>query len=59
MDRSLGQQMCRTAGIFQGITALPTMLLMGESAWEELYWPYMSIYRFMCVLFLPNFHANT
>jgi hypothetical protein len=53
MTLSLGQQMARTAGIFQGITALPTMLIMGNCALEELFYPRVRVYYFMYALLLP------
>jgi hypothetical protein len=45
--RTLGQEMCRVAGVFQAITALPTMLIMGESALEELFYARIRLYFFM------------
>jgi hypothetical protein len=35
--RPLGQQMLRGAGVFQVITALPTMLLLGFMTWADLF----------------------
>jgi membrane-associated HD superfamily phosphohydrolase len=52
MERSLGQRMVRTAGIFQGLVALPVLLVMGENVFEFLwyyYYPYSKIYYFMSV----------
>lgn len=54
MSPSLGQQMARTAGIFQGITALPVMFYMGETALNQLYYPYIRFYWFMYVHKLPT-----
>lgn len=51
MTRSLGQQMARTAGIFQGLTALPAMTYLGWSCFEQIFYPYLRIYDFMWAAF--------
>jgi hypothetical protein len=52
MAPSLGQRTVRTAGIFQGLVALPVMLVMSESVFEHLFWYYYytRVYDFMSVL---------
>jgi hypothetical protein len=49
MPFSLGQQMTRTACIFQGVIALPAMLVMGETALQSLFTLEMPLYDFMSV----------
>jgi hypothetical protein len=49
MPFSLGQQMTRTACIFQGVIALPAMLVMGGTALQSLFTLEMPIYDFMSV----------
>jgi hypothetical protein len=46
--RPLGQQMVRGAGLFQVVTALPTMLLLGCLSLEELfYFDHRNFYYFL------------
>ncbi|PQE07948.1 hypothetical protein CJF32_00003073 [Rutstroemia sp. NJR-2017a WRK4] len=57
--RSLGQNMVRVAGIFQGLIALPIMLCMGWSVFEYLYDTYYTwtLYYFIKYLFNALFAA--
>lgn len=50
---ALGQQFLRTAWLFQGVISLPTFLLLGGSVFDQLFYPYVSFYRFVFVL-LPS-----
>ena len=47
---ALGQQYLRTAWLFQGLCSLPTLLLLGGSVFDQLFYPYVSYYRFVFVL---------
>jgi hypothetical protein len=49
MAPSLSQRMVRTAGLFQGLVAVPVMLILGEAVFEHLYWYYyyIRVYDFM------------
>lgn len=51
-NAALGQQFLRTAWLFQGVCSLPTLLLLGGSVFNQLFYPYVSFYRFMFVLLL-------
>jgi hypothetical protein len=55
MAQSLGQKMVRTAGLFQGIVALPVVIVMGEAVFVHLSYYYydVRIYDFMLV------HSNS
>jgi hypothetical protein len=50
----LGQQFLRTAWLFQGVCSFPTLLVLGSSVFNQLFYPYLSYYRFMFVLFLQS-----
>jgi hypothetical protein len=39
-SRSLGQQTLRGFGIFQAIVSIPTMVILGFFAWEQMIVPY-------------------
>jgi hypothetical protein len=58
--RSLGQNMVRVAGIFQGLIALPIMLTMGWCVFEYLFDTYYnwSIYNFVYVSSVHNPHST-
>ncbi|KAF1940820.1 hypothetical protein EJ02DRAFT_423665 [Clathrospora elynae] len=45
--RPLGQQMLRAFGLFQILTTLPTMLILGFCAWEQLFFTYGGYYYFL------------
>jgi hypothetical protein len=51
MALTLGQRMVRTAGLFQGLVAIPVMIVMGEAVFEQLfyYYYYRRVYDFMLV----------
>lgn len=53
MTFSLSQRIVRTAGLFQGLVALPTMLVMGEEVFEQLFYYYYSfrVYYFITATF--------
>jgi len=39
-NRPLGQQTLRGFGIFQAIVSIPTMVILGFFAWEQMVFPY-------------------
>jgi hypothetical protein len=39
-SRPLGQQTLRGFGIFQAIVSIPTMVILGFFAWEQMIFPY-------------------
>jgi hypothetical protein len=45
--RLLGQQTLRGFGIFQLIAAVPTMVILGAYAVDELVWPWRRFYFFL------------
>lgn len=45
--RPLGQQMLRGVGLFQALAAFPTMFILGISAYQQLFYPYMTYYYFL------------
>lgn len=45
--RPLGQQMLRGVGIFQALAALPTMIILGICAYEQLFYAYDLYYYFI------------
>lgn len=50
MTTALAQRLVRTAGLFQGLVALPVMLVMGAGVFDQLfYYYYVYLYRFMLV----------
>ena len=55
MTYTLGQRIVRTAGLFQGLVALPIMAIMGWEAFMFIFWySNSSIYYFVKVLFVSN-----
>jgi len=52
--------MVRTAGLFQGLVAVPVMLVMGESVFEHLFWwyYYTRVYNFILAFFNALFAAG-
>jgi hypothetical protein len=54
MERTLPQRMVRTAGLFQALVALPTMIIMGSYIFQQLfngYWASTRIYDFITFTF--------
>jgi hypothetical protein len=50
-NRPLGQQTLRGFGIFQAIVSIPTMVILGFFAWEQMVFPYREdFYSFLWVL---------
>ncbi|KAL1797346.1 hypothetical protein ACET3X_003952 [Alternaria dauci] len=53
-SRPLGQQTLRGFGIFQAIVSIPTMVILGFFAWEQMIFPYQEDFYFF---FAPSMTA--
>jgi hypothetical protein len=49
----VGEEALHTAWIFQGLGTLPVLITLVAAFFDQVFYPYIDLYRFMYVVFLP------